>query len=464
MTIWSLVLNSFRYYAKNHIGTILGVAVGAMVLVGALLVGESVKGSLRNMAEARLGKVELTLSSNDRLFRAQLADQIQDELDANTAAILQLPGIAKRPSGESRANNVVVLGVDEKFWKLALKQPEFNIPEDGVVLNERLARQLGNLKVGNIINLRVHNPSQLSRDAPMAPIEDSTASLAQMEIIAIVSEKEFGRFSLQASQVPPYNAFVRLGQLQEAIEKTEMANLMLIGDIEKLSNLNIKLIKLFASILSLEVKFHISSQLSNLSKDRVHRLIDFCKMRNCNYYYSPNGSLDYLDTTENKALFREAGIKAMNRNFMKDLISEETAIKAAEGNIASAVDVGYRTGADVVIVGRAISSKPQGENKIQASITLKVISAFRGALIAAKSEFASALEEGSMRAELSAFDQATLKISDFLIDSVRQFWGLESSKLTISRKFSDKRSASDSETKSAPRMSVPDIPSMLGDL
>ena len=90
---------------------------------------------------------------------------------------------------------------------------------------------------------------------------------------------------------------------------------ILLSDIEKLSNLNIKLIKLFASILSLEVKFHISSQLSNLSKDRVHRLIDFCKMRNCNYYYSPNGSLDYLDTTENKALFREAGIKVFFQNF-----------------------------------------------------------------------------------------------------------------------------------------------------
>ena len=236
MTIWSLVLNSFRYYAKSHIGTIIGVAIGTMVLVGALLVGESVKGSLRNMAEARLGKIELTLSSNDRLFRAKLAEEIQTEIDASTTAILQLPGIAKRPSGESRANNVVVLGVDKAFWTLALKQPEFkDIPEDGIVLNERLARQLGNLQVGNVINLRVHNPSQLSRDAPMAPIEDSTASLAQMEIIAIVSEKEFGRFSLKASQVPPYNAFVRLDQLQEAIEKPEMANLMLLGNMEDLS-------------------------------------------------------------------------------------------------------------------------------------------------------------------------------------------------------------------------------------
>ena len=236
MTIWSLVLNSFRYYAKSHIGTIIGVAVGTMVLVGALLVGESVKGSLRNMAEARLGKIELTLSSNDRLFRAKLAEEIQNEINASTTAILQLPGIAKRPSGESRANNVVVLGVDKAFWTLALKQPEFkDIPKDGIVLNERLARQLGNLQVGNVINLRVHNPSQLSRDAPMAPIEDSTASLAQMEIIAIVSEKEFGRFSLKASQVPPYNAFVRLDQLQEAIEKPEMANLMLLGNMEELS-------------------------------------------------------------------------------------------------------------------------------------------------------------------------------------------------------------------------------------
>ena len=75
-----------------------------------------------------------------------------------------------------------------------------------------------NVEVGNSINLRVHNPAQLSRDAPMAPIEDSTASLAQMEVLAIVSDAQFGRFSLQASQVPPYNAFVPLSQLQDAIE------------------------------------------------------------------------------------------------------------------------------------------------------------------------------------------------------------------------------------------------------
>ena len=229
MTTWSLVLKSFRFYARSHIGTLMGVAVGTMVLVGALLVGESVRGSLHDMAAARLGRVELALPSNDRLFRAEMADQLQANLDINTTALLQLPGTAKRPSGENRANNVVVMGVNEAFWKLALKPPEFvRIPEDSIVLNERLANQL-DVKKGNMVNLRVHNPSQLSRDAPMAPIEDSTASLAQLEVLAIVSDAEFGRFSLQASQVPPYNAFVSLDQLQEAIEKPAMANLMLVG-------------------------------------------------------------------------------------------------------------------------------------------------------------------------------------------------------------------------------------------
>ena len=232
MSTWSLVLKSFRFYARSHVGTLLGVAVGTMVLVGALLVGESVRGSLRDMVKARLGQVELALPSGDRLFRAELSDQFRADLGTGTAALLQLPGVAKRPSGEKRANNVVVMGVNEAFWKLALEQPEFaKIPEDSIVLNERLANQL-DVRKGNRVNLRVHNPSQLSRDAPMAPIEDSTASLAQLEVLAIINDAEFGRFSLQASQVPPYNAFVSLGQLQDAIDKPAMANLILVGQAE----------------------------------------------------------------------------------------------------------------------------------------------------------------------------------------------------------------------------------------
>ncbi len=174
--------------------------------------------------------------------------------------------------------------------------------------------------------------------------------------------------------------------------------------------------------------------------------------------------------------FQEAGIQAINRNSIIDVISEETAMKAAEGDIASAVDVGYRTGADVVIVGKAISSKADGDEKIQASITLKAISASRGTLIAAKSEFASALEEDpmsgelsdmgedSMRGELSAFHQATSKISKFLIRSVRQFWEPKSKKSPVESGSSDKPSVLNSTSKPTSPAPASDVPSMFGDL
>lgn len=163
--------------------------------------------------------------------------------------------------------------------------------------------------------------------------------------------------------------------------------------------------------------------------------------------------------------FQKAGIQAINRNSIRDLISEETAIKAAEGDIASAVDVGYRTGTDVVIVGKAISSKPnEDDREIQANVTLKAISASRGTLIAARSEFASALEDDQIGGELSAFDQATSKISRFLIDSVQQFWNPKEESSATGQNLSSNDSISNSTTRSTPQAPASDVPAMFGDL
>ena len=55
--------------------------------------------------------------------------------------------------------------------------------------------------------------------------------------------------------------------------------------------------------------------MDHLTKDRVGRLIDFCEMQDCKHYYSPIGSLDYLNTNENKALFNRACIKVYFQQF-----------------------------------------------------------------------------------------------------------------------------------------------------
>ena len=67
------ILASLRYHRWIHLAVALGVAVATAVLTGALLVGDSVRGSLRDLAIDRLGRIDFAIVSNG-LFRAELAD------------------------------------------------------------------------------------------------------------------------------------------------------------------------------------------------------------------------------------------------------------------------------------------------------------------------------------------------------------------------------------------------------
>jgi putative ABC transport system permease protein len=224
-----LVLRSLRFYASSHLGTLLGVTVAGAVLVGALAVGDSVRESLRDLALARVGRVSFALTVADRFFRAALADDMRAGISNGlAAAVLQLPGSAVTPDGSARANQVQVLGIDEHFNALAQEPsaPAFNQP-DAVLLNEALAAQL-HVKAGDAIVLHVQKPSLLSQEAPISPREDVATGL-RLTVAAIVSDAQFGRFSLQASQVPPLNAFLPLAFLQGKTGLEGKANLLLTG-------------------------------------------------------------------------------------------------------------------------------------------------------------------------------------------------------------------------------------------
>ena len=53
MSFWTLIIRGFVFHARSHAGTLLGVAVGSAILTGALLVGDSVRASLRALALER---------------------------------------------------------------------------------------------------------------------------------------------------------------------------------------------------------------------------------------------------------------------------------------------------------------------------------------------------------------------------------------------------------------------------
>jgi hypothetical protein len=75
MTFLTLIRRNLGYYWRTNLAVILGVATAVAVLSGALLVGDSVRDSLRDLVLGRLGKTEGVVTSA-QFFREQLASAV----------------------------------------------------------------------------------------------------------------------------------------------------------------------------------------------------------------------------------------------------------------------------------------------------------------------------------------------------------------------------------------------------
>ncbi len=234
MTFWQLIQRSLRFHARSHLGVTLGAAVGSAALVGALVVGDSARESLRETALNKIGEIHLALDARDHFFRHDLAGEIQRGLlDKNLPAVTVVPailvnGTASTTDGSARANHLQVIGVENGFWKLARsKRGLGDIPRGTVMLNDLLARQLG-ARVGDTIIIRIPKVTALARDFAVSPKSDSTIAL-RFVVRDVISDADLGGFTLQTSQITLFNAFVSIADLQDRLDMTQRANLMLVG-------------------------------------------------------------------------------------------------------------------------------------------------------------------------------------------------------------------------------------------
>lgn len=230
MTVFGLVFRSLRHYWRLHLAVGIGVALTAAILSGALVVGDSVKESLRRNAAARIAKVETVVIGGERFFTADLATRVGQASGAEVVApVLQVEGTVTGQGGGARENGVQVLGVDADFWKLGVsgEAPSVTTNDDWFAINDVLARRLG-VKVGDRLILRVEIPGALSKDAPLSGESDRVLPLT-LEVGEIVEADQMGRYSLKAEQVPAASAYLPLGVLQANLEKAGRANVLLVG-------------------------------------------------------------------------------------------------------------------------------------------------------------------------------------------------------------------------------------------
>ncbi len=251
MKLSDLIRAGLRFHWRSHLGVVLGAAVAAAVLVGALAVGDSVRRTLADKAAERLPfGFGLALHPPDRFFGKDLGERIYSSTlvkgDASRpgmgtflwptnpfSTFLQLPAMVRRQDGTALANRIHVYGIDSGNYiggstnntDTGPGLTPIEIVGEKVWFNPALARQL-NVKAGDDVILRIHKPSVISRDAILTPRDETSVAL-RLPVGGVLPKALGGNYSLEASQVEPLNAFMPYELLAKAAGLEGRANVLM---------------------------------------------------------------------------------------------------------------------------------------------------------------------------------------------------------------------------------------------
>ena len=233
MTILTLVRRNLIHFWQTNLAVVAGVTVAVAVLAGALLVGTSVRTSLRSLALERLGAVDQVVTSSNFVPEA-LADDLlasgtMPQMFAAAAPLIEVEGFVIHQESGRRASAVQVYGVDDRFWDFHGRAPEGRGPErSGVLISQGLAREL-EAEADHTLLVRVEMPSAIPISSLHGRREDVGRSL-RLRIAQVLDPKELGEFSFRPHQGLARSVFVSLTRLQQELEQDGRVNTVLLGD------------------------------------------------------------------------------------------------------------------------------------------------------------------------------------------------------------------------------------------
>lgn len=227
-----LVARSLRYYWRTGIAVVVGLAIACAVIVGSLVIGDSVRGSIRDTALARLGRIDYALVA-PHFFRQQLAaDATRDTHLAGKVKII-VPAVMTRGAVTSQTTDATVpsasvVGVDGSFWSLWPGKNKLSLTQRQAAISRSLARDLG-VSAGDSILVNVDKQSAVAGGTlfEKRSREDTVSSL-RLEIATILPDDGVGGFKLDGGTDASRNVFVSREWLCEQIGKPGMANAMLV--------------------------------------------------------------------------------------------------------------------------------------------------------------------------------------------------------------------------------------------
>ncbi len=253
--------NSLKHFWQIHLTVALCTAVATGVLAGALIVGDSVRGSLRNLTTERLGTIQHALLA-DHFFQPDLLDR------QNKVPAILLNGTVVVPQTQTRASKVNILGVTDNFFEFWEKNPAPNLNKtagqsfNAIAINEALQNEL-NVQVGDTLLVNMSQAADIHPEFLLGERDAANAIQSLRLVISdIIPTKNAGRFSLQSHQSLPQNAFIALPVLQKALGQGSKVNALFTQEMAPISSgdLALTLEALGLSIQAHETHFDLQSQ------------------------------------------------------------------------------------------------------------------------------------------------------------------------------------------------------------
>jgi ABC-type antimicrobial peptide transport system permease subunit len=221
-----LVRRGLGHHWRVHAAVILGVATAVAVLGGALLVGESVRASLRDLALRRLGGVAHVVRSSGS-FREAFAGELGRGARVAAAPVIAVTGVVAEEGSGRRASKVRVFGVDDRFWTLH-GRPITGPQGREAFISRALAEELGAAPASTLL-VTVRRAAAIPSSSLFGR-RDDLARTVRVSVAAVLAPEDAGEFALEAQQQAALTIFVPLALLQRTVEKAGRVDTVLLGE------------------------------------------------------------------------------------------------------------------------------------------------------------------------------------------------------------------------------------------
>ena len=215
---------SLRHYWRTNLAVIAGVAIAVAVLSGALMVGVSVRASLRDLVLQRLGSTDRVVVSQG-FFREQLAGAFGEAVP-----LIVAEGFISGQESGRRASRVQVYAVDDRFWRFHGLDRVTMPAANEAFISAGLAAEL-DTGAGEAVVLRVENSSAIPTESLHGRKEDVGRSV-RLTVRQVLAREDLGEFSLSPRQGTVRAVFVPLARMQALLEQRGRANALLVATLE----------------------------------------------------------------------------------------------------------------------------------------------------------------------------------------------------------------------------------------